>query len=89
MRCVSIKITGQVQGVSFRESARAMALELGVTGMIRNEADGSVYAEAEGEDAVVEKFVEWCREGSSYATVENIEVKRLPLRDFDGFTVQR
>ena len=89
MRCVSIHVTGQVQGVFFRETAKAMAVELGVAGLVRNEPDGSVYMEVEGDDALIEKFVAWCQDGPEQAKVENVEVKRLPLRDFDGFQVER
>lgn len=48
-----IRYTGRVQGVGFRATARSIARRHGVTGWVRNEADGSVRMQAQGEaDAV-------------------------------------
>ena len=89
MRCVGIRISGQVQGVSFREAAKRMAISLALAGFIRNESDGTVYAEVEGEEPQIEKFVAWCHEGPEYAKVEEVKTERLPLRDFEGFHIER
>ncbi len=50
MKNLIIKIYGDVQGVNFRFEAKLTADKLGVKGFVRNEADGSVYIEAEGEE---------------------------------------
>ena len=84
----SIRVFGRVQGVFFRAGAGAKARELGITGRVRNEADGSVYIEIEGEDAAIEKFAAWCQKGPEHAKPEKVEVKRQPLHDFDGFHVR-
>jgi acylphosphatase len=47
----NIRISGRVQGVFFRASTKAKAEELGISGFVQNEPDGSVYIEAEGEEA--------------------------------------
>lgn len=80
---VKIHIYGQVQGVFFRSSAKEEALSLGLTGFARNEDDGSVYVEVEGDEDAVNKFIEWCRKGPSQAKVSNAE--HFP-GDFFGFT---
>lgn len=54
--------TGHVQGVGFRASTRTVAREFEVTGWVRNEPDGSVRVEAQGEDAEVERFLMALRE---------------------------
>ncbi len=61
MKHLNIKIHGQVQGVFFRDSAKQAADKLGIKGFAKNEADGTVYIEAEGEEAGLGKFLEWCR----------------------------
>lgn len=71
---IEIKITGQVQGVFFRQAAKEVANTLGLTGWVKNEPDGSVRIVAEGEEEKLQKFAEWCKTGTEYARVENVTV---------------
>jgi acylphosphatase len=73
-KAVTVKVTGRVQGVSFRWYAAQEAERLGVRGWVRNEPDGSVAGHLEGEDEVVDTMVEWCRHGPSYASVRDVAV---------------
>ena len=66
---VHIIVHGQVQGVFFRASAKAQALELGLTGWIRNLSNGTVEVHAEGDQDALDHFIEWCRRGPSSAKV--------------------
>jgi acylphosphatase len=84
---VDIRVTGLVQGVFFRASTQAAAEELGVTGTVRNEADGSVAIEAEGDETAIERFVAWCRRGPSRARVERLDVAEGTLRGYRRFDV--
>lgn len=87
---LDIRITGKVQGVWFRDSTKAVANQLGIYGFVRNEPDGSVYAEAEGEPVKLEAFLEWCYEGPELARVENVEVhERIVLEGFSDFVVRK
>jgi acylphosphatase len=52
----AIRYVGRVQGVGFRATARAVAGRHPVTGWVRNEADGSVMVEVQGEPAGIEGF---------------------------------
>ncbi len=70
---LKIKISGTVQGVFFRHSAKLKADELGLNGFIRNENDGSVYSEAEGSKEMLDKFLAWCRKGPPLAIVDKID----------------
>jgi acylphosphatase len=72
---VEIKIYGRVQNVGFRYDANKKAEKFGVVCVPRNEPDGSLYIEAEGESpAQLEKFIAWCRKGPWGAKVERVEV---------------
>ncbi len=71
----AIRVYGRVQGVGFRASARGEATRLGLAGFARNEADGSVAIEVEGDEAALEAFVAWCRVGPLGAQVDRIEVE--------------
>lgn len=85
----NIRIQGRVQGVFFRASARAHADALEITGFARNESDGSVYIEAEGEKENLEKFIEWCNRGPENAVVNNVKAKEATLQNFSSFEVNR
>lgn len=86
---LKLKITGKVQGVWYRGSTKLKARELGLTGFVQNESDGSVYAEIEGLASKVEKMVEWCRKGPEFAKVEGVEIEEGEWRDFKVFEVKR
>ena len=75
MKAIQARVTGRVQGVSFRWYAQERARSLGVSGWVRNEPDGSVLLHAEGDDEAVDSLVEWCRQGPSMAKVGNVAVR--------------
>jgi acylphosphatase len=73
-RAVQVRITGDVQGVSFRAYAAHEAVRLELVGWVRNEPDGAVAAHLEGPDAAVGEMIAWCRQGSPAARVAHVEV---------------
>ena len=83
---LNIKIYGLVQGVIFRYSAKEVADSLKITGFAKNEDDGALYIEAEGEKENLEKFLEWCKSGPSLAKVEKLEVTEGELKNFPKFS---
>jgi acylphosphatase len=85
---VRIYISGHVQGVFFRAECARRARDRGLAGFARNLADGRVEAAFEGEDASVDALVNWCREGTSGADVENIEVVAEDPLGEDDFRVR-
>ena len=90
MKHCNLKITGKVQGVFFRAEAKKKAKELKLTGFIRNEEDGTVYAELEGEESLINEFHEWVKAGGpELATVENTAFTcDDELKEFEDFTVR-
>ena len=75
MKAVQARVTGRVQGVSFRWYTQEQAQRLGVVGCVRNEPDGSVLLHAEGDDDAVDALVAWCRTGPSMARVTDVAVR--------------
>lgn len=82
---VNIRLHGKVQGVFFRMSAKERAEELAIMGFIRNDPDGTVYLEAEGDEEAVEKFVAWCSLGPRLAVVEAIVAEEGEWIGFKNF----
>lgn len=80
-----LKISGKVQGVFFRQSAKEKANELGLNGFARNEPDGTVYIEIEGKENDIQNFIDWCKRGSGAAHVDNIHKSESPLKDYTDF----
>ena len=78
---------GGVQGVGFRYSARLQADRLGVAGWVRNQADGTVEAEVEGDEASVQAMLDWLAEGPPGAAVRTIDVSEVELRGERGFRI--
>ncbi len=71
---VKIKIIGQVQGVNFRYELYQFARQTGLTGWVKNTADGGVECLAEGEEEKLKELVKWCEKGPRLAAVEKVEV---------------
>ena len=78
MKRVHVYISGRVQGVCFRAMTQQTALNLKLTGWVRNMNDGRVEALLEGEDAAVDQMVVWCKTGPPAARVDDIEIIEKP-----------
>lgn len=86
---ISITISGKVQGVFYRQSAKQIAIELNIGGEVRNMPDGSVAIKATGTREQLDQFVQWCRQGPPDSVVTGVETQELPLQPFTRFTVVR
>ncbi len=88
MKHVEIIVKGKVQGVFFRATALGMAERLGLNGYVRNEPDGSVRIEVEGDEKAVEEFIQWAHQGPPAARVESVDVKEGPGKGFTDFHIE-
>ncbi|MBI2033862.1 MAG: acylphosphatase [Candidatus Liptonbacteria bacterium] len=86
---LTVKIYGFVQGMFFRFGAKVEAEKRGIKGFARNEDDGSVYIEAEGNEKDLSQFLEWCRKGPALAKVEKVDFEfKNELKGFKSFDVK-
>ncbi len=86
---VHLIVSGKVQGVYYRQTAFQKAVEFGLTGWVRNLTNGQVEAVFEGEEYLVNKMIEWCKEGPTLARVVHVEVDKQSCSDsFEGFTIK-
>lgn len=84
-----VTVRGLVQGVSFRYHTRQRALQLTVTGWVRNLPNGDVQGCFEGDEKDVQALIDWCREGPSLAEVEKVIVEKKDFSgEFQGFHVR-
>jgi len=87
-KAVAITLFGRVQQVGFRYFVFKLALEVGVFGFVKNQLDGSVYIEAEGEPHLVDVFVEHCKMGPPHSKVTKFSVNTIPVQNFKEFTIK-
>lgn len=76
-----IVVTGRVQGVGYRAWAQSNANGLGLRGLVRNRADGSVQALVAGPEERIKAFAQACRAGPTEAKVDRVERKPATLDD--------
>ena len=82
------RIYGHVQGGGFRYFTWQYALKIGVTGFVRNLADGSVEVIAVGSESQIEDLDAWLQEGPRTAIVDNVFVEDyLGEKEFTAFQV--
>lgn len=84
MKRVFAQAYGQVQGVGFRYFVQTQGKIYGLTGWVKNMADGSVTLEAQGEQETLDKFFAAIRKGEGFIKVENLEIKAIDLVDGDS-----
>ena len=82
---VILTIHGHVQGVGYRYFIKQKADLLGISGFVKNQPNGIVYVEAEGETGQLQLFIGICRQGPSHAWVEKVDVQYCPVQDFEDF----
>lgn len=87
MKHFIITVYGKVQGVSFRAATKAIADQLSVKGIVKNQPDGSVYIEAEGDQFSINYLLDWCKEGSDNAIVERVDVSEGEMKNYRNFEI--
>jgi acylphosphatase len=83
-----VRVTGRVQGVFYRAWAQGQARELGVSGWIRNCADGSVEALVEGDPNTLDLLIEKLRKGPPGAMVSELSVEPAETNGAEGFEIR-
>ena len=89
MKSICIRVIGRVQGVGFRAGVAQEAYKLGLNGFVRNEPNGSVYIEIEGDPEVLDNFLQWCHQGPRFAKVDQVIVEECAVKNFSDFEIHR
>lgn len=84
MRCI---ISGRVQGVFYRASAKEEAAQYGIKGWAKNLPSGQVEVVACGEEEDLRLFLEWLNQGPAEAEVTSVTYEYLPWVEYSSFLV--
>ena len=87
--CKHCVVDGRVQGVFYRSSTMGQANKLGLTGWVRNMADGGVEAVIQGEPDQVEAMIDWLHRGPEMAEVTGVQVRDMAPQELTSFRVVR
>lgn len=89
MKKVRLLVAGRVQGVGFRYTTQALAVELGIAGRVWNNDDGTVEILAQTADAqAMSQFIQTIRQGPSrFAKVTYVDVTPVAFADYTDFKV--
>lgn len=82
-------VSGLVQGVGYRYAACAEARRLGLTGWVRNLANGEVEAHAAGDADALAAFERWLWQGPRAARVTSVRAVEAPPESHRGFEIRR
>ena len=89
MKRIHVLISGKVQGVFFRAEAQRAAMDLNLTGWVRNLPDGRVETVFEGEDTNVDKMLAWCHHGPPAARVQEVIAdEEKYISEFRNFSIK-
>jgi acylphosphatase len=90
MRTRQIRVKGRVQGVGYRYALRDEAERMGITGWVRNRADGTVEALLRGDERALDALIGWARRGPRAARIEELREEPLQAefdRTYDRFEI--
>ncbi len=86
---VSITIHGKVQGVGFRFAAIDKALELDLTGVVKNYEKDKVQIEVEGPVDNLQPFLKWCHVGPKGSQIDKVDYSSSEeLQKYEKFTAE-
>lgn len=87
-KCIHCFVSGRVQGVFFRAATQRKAVDLGLSGWVRNRPDGRVEVLACGPESAVDALQRWLREGPTHARVEDVTCSPGEPPEGEGFEVR-
>ena len=87
MKCTNLIVSGNVQGVFFRDSTRRKAIELGLVGHAKNLADGTVEISAQGNEEKIKELIVFIKNNPGYSKVKEVKINYKELEKFDEFEI--
>ena len=75
MRASLARVYDRAQRVGYRRFVLDSAQELGISGYVKNERDGSVTVFAQGDEAVIERFIETIKSPPPPTHIRSIDIR--------------
>jgi len=88
MKSIHLIVSGEVQGVFFRDSTRRKAQELRLNGYARNLPDGNVEVIAEGPEEKINELINFVKNNPGRSKVKEVKIKHKELENFSGFEIR-
>ncbi len=86
---IVFRAVGKVQRVGFRAFVRTTGLQMGLSGWVKNNPDGSVVGVAEGDHGMLVEFVKALKIGNRWSTVEDVEQQEQRFSgDYESFEIR-
>lgn len=82
-----VRVFGKVQGVFFRKSTQQKAMTLGIQGWVKNEIEGTVLVEMEGDMRAVQEMENWLKHGPPLANVEYLDIMLSEEKGHQDFLI--
>jgi acylphosphatase len=78
MKFVQLTVSGVVQGVGYRRAVQRIAQEMGISGYVKNQNDGTVKIIAQSEEAgQLDHFADAIKIDSPPIRIENVEKREI------------
>ena len=89
MKTIRLTIKGKVQGVFYRATAKDVADLHGIKGWVKNLPDRNVEVRVTASEELLQKFIDWCKQGPPKARVDEVIVEEVNPEEFNGFRIIR
>jgi acylphosphatase len=80
LKAILARVYGRVQRVGYRRFILDTAQELGLSGYVKNERDGSVTIFTQGDEIILERFIEMVKSPPQPAYVKSIDIRDVKPR---------
>jgi len=87
MKCISLIVSGKVQGVFFRANIKNKATELGLKGYAKNLPNGDAEVVAQGNEDKISALIEFIKNNPGRSKVENIKISDKMTENFKTFEI--
>tara|TARA_B100000700_G_C14781851_1_gene731737 strand:- start:549 stop:878 length:330 start_codon:yes stop_codon:yes gene_type:complete len=84
---INLIYEGEVQGVGFRYFVKKKADSLGISGYVKNQNDGSVFVNAQGNISAIERLTKLCQIATPNSKVKSVVKIQKPIENIRGFRI--